>query len=95
MAASIDELLRHRGKALVAYPGAELWKAVGGEGGVAALINDLYRRIEQDELLRLGQGTRSQAAALSHEDAGRLLREVERLSDAELDSLIGSLLCDS
>lgn len=53
MAASIDESLRHRGQALVAYPGAELWKAVGGDDGVAALINDLYRRIEQDELLRV------------------------------------------
>jgi len=46
------EELRHRGEPLVAYPGAELWKAVGGGDGVAALIKDLYRRIEQDELLR-------------------------------------------
>jgi ankyrin repeat protein/truncated hemoglobin YjbI len=37
----------------VAYPGAELWTAVGGSDGVAALVNDLYRRIEQDELLRV------------------------------------------
>ena len=35
------------------YPGAELWKAVGGTGGVTALIKDLYGRIEQDELLRV------------------------------------------
>lgn len=49
---SIHKELRHRGQPLVAYPGAELWKAVGGSDGVAALIKDLYRRIEQDELLR-------------------------------------------
>jgi ankyrin repeat protein/truncated hemoglobin YjbI len=47
------EELRHRGEPLVTYPGAELWKAVGGGDGVAALIQDLYRRIEQDELLRV------------------------------------------
>jgi ankyrin repeat protein/truncated hemoglobin YjbI len=45
--------LRHRGEPLVAYPGGELWTAVGGGAGVAALIQDLYRRIEQDELLRV------------------------------------------
>src|SRR5262245_49984233 len=50
--ASYEEL-RHRGEALVAYPGAGLWKAVGGSDGVAALVEDLYRRIEQDELLRV------------------------------------------
>ena len=50
---SIHKELRHRGESLVAYPGAELWKAVGGSDGVAALIEDLYRRIEQDELLRV------------------------------------------
>src|ERR1700756_2017284 len=50
---SIHKELRHRGDALVAYPGAELCKAVGGRDGVAALIEDLYRRIEQDELLRV------------------------------------------
>src|SRR5438477_4730286 len=50
---SIHKELRHRGEPLVAYPGAELWKAVGGSDGVAALIKDLYRRIEQDELLRV------------------------------------------
>jgi ankyrin repeat protein/truncated hemoglobin YjbI len=44
--------LRHRGKSLVEYPHAGLWKMVGGDDGVAALIEDLYRRIEQDELLR-------------------------------------------
>jgi hypothetical protein len=49
----IHSELRHRGELLVAYPGAELWKAVGGSDGVAALIKDLYRRIEQDELLRV------------------------------------------
>src|SRR5262249_41137011 len=53
MPMSIHEELRHRGEALVAYPGADLWKAVGGGDGVAALIQDLYRRIEQDELLRV------------------------------------------
>src|SRR5437660_2520750 len=49
---SIHKELRHRGEQLVAYPGGELWKAVGGSDGVAALIKDLYHRIEQDELLR-------------------------------------------
>src|SRR4029077_2029116 len=29
-----------------------LWKALGGSGGVAALIQDLYRRIEPDPGLR-------------------------------------------
>jgi len=51
MPISIHKELRHRGEPLVAYPGADLWKAVGGSDGVAALIQDLYRRIEQDELL--------------------------------------------
>jgi len=50
---SIPKELRHRGEPLVAYPSAELWKAVGGNDGVAALIYDLYRRIERDELLRV------------------------------------------
>jgi hypothetical protein len=53
MPISIHEELRHRGEPLVAYPGADLWKAVGGSDGVAALIQDLYRRIEQDQLLRV------------------------------------------
>jgi ankyrin repeat protein/truncated hemoglobin YjbI len=44
--------LSHRGESLVSYPSAELWKAVGGFNGVTALINDLYHRMEQDELLR-------------------------------------------
>src|SRR5438128_8651139 len=52
MASSIREELRHRGERLIEYPGADLWKAVGGATGVAALVEDLYRRIEQDELLR-------------------------------------------
>src|SRR6266481_1598656 len=51
MSISIPKELRHRGEPLVAYPGADLWKAVGGNDGVAALIKDLYRRIEQYELL--------------------------------------------
>ena len=46
-----DEL-RHRGEPLVEYPEADLWTEVGGSEGVASLIKDLYRRIEQDELLR-------------------------------------------
>ncbi len=53
MPPSIHEELRHRGESLVVYPGADLWDKVGGSEGVAALIQDLYRRIEQDELLRL------------------------------------------
>jgi ankyrin repeat protein/truncated hemoglobin YjbI len=53
MPISIHKELRHRGEPLVEYPEADLWTAVGGVGGVAALIEDLYRRIEQDELLRV------------------------------------------
>ena len=53
MPISIPGELRHRGEPLVEYPGADLWKTVGGSGGVAALIQDLYHRIEQDELLRM------------------------------------------
>src|SRR5437016_1139881 len=53
MPISIHEELRHRGEPLVAYPGADLWKALGGGDGVAALIEDLYRRIEQDKVLRV------------------------------------------
>ncbi len=45
--------LRHRGEPLVVYPAAEFFQAVGGSDGVAALIEDLYRRIEQDDLLRV------------------------------------------
>src|SRR5437867_7915873 len=52
MSISNHQELRHGGEPLVAYPGAELWKAVGGSDGVAALIQDLYRRIEQDKVLR-------------------------------------------
>src|SRR5262245_60132561 len=53
MPISMHEELRHRGEPLVAYPDPGLWKAVGGSSGVTALIQDLYRRIEQDELLRV------------------------------------------
>src|SRR5262249_17867228 len=53
MSISIHEELRHRGEPLVAYPGADLWKAEGGCDGVAALVEDLYRRIEQDDVLRV------------------------------------------
>jgi ankyrin repeat protein/truncated hemoglobin YjbI len=53
MSLPIHKELRHRGEPLVAYPGADLWNAVGGSDGVAALTQDLYRRIEQDELLRV------------------------------------------
>ena len=49
---AIHNELRHRGELLVEYPDASLWKAVGGDDGVAALIKDLYHRIEHDELLR-------------------------------------------
>ncbi len=52
MPTSIHKELRHRGERLVEYPGANLWQAVGGSDGVAALIRDLYRRIEEDKLLR-------------------------------------------
>jgi ankyrin repeat protein/truncated hemoglobin YjbI len=53
MSISIHEVLRHRGEPLVAYPSADLWKAVGGSDGVAALVEDLYRRIEHNEVLRV------------------------------------------
>src|SRR5438552_17473645 len=53
MPISIHKELRHRGEPLVEYPGADLWTAVGGSDGVAALIEDLYRRIEQDKVLRV------------------------------------------
>jgi len=52
MHGSVGNELRHRGESLVEYPDAGLWKTVGGDDGVAALIKDLYRRIEQDDLLR-------------------------------------------
>lgn len=52
MPVAFHKELRHRGEPLVAYPGAELWKAVGGHDGVAALIQDLYRRIEQHNVLK-------------------------------------------
>jgi ankyrin repeat protein/truncated hemoglobin YjbI len=53
LAISIHPELRHRGELLIEYPAPALWKAVGGDEGVAALINDLYRRIEQDEVLQV------------------------------------------
>jgi ankyrin repeat protein/truncated hemoglobin YjbI len=53
MQTSVHDELRHRGESLVAYPDASLWKALGGSDGVAALVKDLYRRIEQDDLLRV------------------------------------------
>ena len=49
----VHKELRHRGEPLVMYPSPELWDSVGGSDGVTALVNDLYRRIEQDELLRV------------------------------------------
>jgi ankyrin repeat protein/truncated hemoglobin YjbI len=50
---STHKELQHRGEPLVGYPGAGLWETVGGSDGVVALIKDLYRLIEQDELLRV------------------------------------------
>lgn len=50
--ASVHPTLRHRGELRVEYSPAEVWTAVGGSDGVAPLIEDLYRRFEQDELLR-------------------------------------------
>src|SRR5262245_19543157 len=52
LSAQAQAELRHRGEQLDEYPSAGLWQAVGGEEGVAALIADLYRRIEQDPVLR-------------------------------------------
>ena len=53
MPISIHNELRHRGDLVVEYPSANFWHAAGGSEGVAALVNDLYRRIEDDELLRM------------------------------------------
>jgi ankyrin repeat protein/truncated hemoglobin YjbI len=49
---STHKELRHRGESVVAYPAQQFWQALGGGEGVTALIEDLYRRIERDELLR-------------------------------------------
>jgi ankyrin repeat protein/truncated hemoglobin YjbI len=45
--------LRHRGEGLIEYPDAKLFEALGRREGVTALIEDLYRRIAEDPLLRL------------------------------------------
>ncbi len=45
--------LRHRGEALVEYPDPKLFEALGGRTGISALIEDLYRRIGEDPVLRL------------------------------------------
>lgn len=50
---SIQNELRHRGELLVQYPDSSFWKVLGGSDGVTSLIEDLYHRIEQDELLRV------------------------------------------
>jgi truncated hemoglobin YjbI len=47
----VEPELRHRGPGLVVYPEREIWNALGGALGVTALIQDLYRRIERNELL--------------------------------------------
>ena len=75
MSISIHEDLRHRGEPLVAYPCADLWKAVGGSDGVVALIQDLYRRIEQDELLRDRSGKTAAEIGRAHGGIVRLLRK--------------------
>jgi ankyrin repeat protein/truncated hemoglobin YjbI len=49
---SVRNELRHRGESLVEYPDASFLMTLGGSDGVAVLIKDLYRRIEQDDLLR-------------------------------------------
>jgi ankyrin repeat protein/truncated hemoglobin YjbI len=63
MPISVPKELRHRGQPLVEYPAANLWQTVGGTAGVAALIHDLYRRIEQDELLSVAFPHFNSAAA--------------------------------
>ncbi len=62
---AIHKELRHRGEPLVMYPGAEFGKALGGSDGVTALIQDLYRRIEEDELLSVAFPHFNSAAATS------------------------------
>ena len=44
--------LLHRGSLAVTYPAADLWEQLGKGEGVAALVADLYRRMEQDPVLR-------------------------------------------
>jgi hypothetical protein len=51
--------------------------------------------VEHEQLVQLAEGSFDEASAIAAEDAGRLLDEVDRFSDAELDSLLGSLLFDS
>ena len=46
-----NDELRHRGQLAADYPDPQLWNSLGGAVGVTALIEDLYRRIERDELL--------------------------------------------
>ena len=47
---SVHSDLLHRGESLVEYPDAGFWTTLGGNDGVVALIKDLYRRIEHDDL---------------------------------------------
>lgn len=51
--AGVHPALRHRGELIVEYPAANLWTKIGGQEGVAELVRELYRRIEQDELLQV------------------------------------------
>jgi ankyrin repeat protein/truncated hemoglobin YjbI len=48
----LPEELRHRGSLVVEPPSDDLWTTLGGRDGVEALIADLYRRMEEDEVLR-------------------------------------------
>ena len=53
MTGIVHKELRHRGEGLVEYPDAQVFQTLGGGVGVTTLIEDLYRRIEADPLLRL------------------------------------------
>jgi truncated hemoglobin YjbI len=86
MQRSVCQELRHRGDSLVEYPDARFWTMVGGSDGVAALIQDLYHRIEKDELLRV---------AFPHFNSGAATPYFEQWfggSRAYSDDLTGGLL---
>jgi ankyrin repeat protein/truncated hemoglobin YjbI len=48
----VPKELLHRGEGLVEYPDPKLFETLGGRAGVSGLIDDLYRRIPEDPLLR-------------------------------------------
>lgn len=56
--------LRHRGPAVPTFGDPGLWNVLGGESGITELVDDLYRRLEQDSAARQSfSHFNSQAAA--------------------------------